>query len=293
VRATTRLVDQGYFQTLGAAVFSGRDFDARDLIPQSQEESNYSPEKPPPLLPPHPALVNQAMAHALWPDRGAVGQGLIGQQSAQYVVIGVVANMRDVSLAEGVRPEIYFPMTGGAPDATFVVRTTLSLATLMPQVRQALAATDASLQVGEPSSVDDELGASLAEPRFRTLLLGLFAGLALALALVGLYGALAFRVQQRTREIGVRMALGAAPRAVLKSVLRESVTVLAAGIALGGVLAVALTRVLGNLLFDVSGLNPVAWIGAAAALIVTGLLASYLPARRAARVDPMAALRCE
>jgi len=269
-------VGPGYFGTLAAPLLHGRDFRSGEMAPAKGAT---------------PVLINQALAQAFWPGRGALGQRLISG-IGPVTVIGEVGNLRNVALADSHRPQAYFPMVGNW-DGIFLLRSRLSPAAQLPAVRWALAATDAGLAIGPATTLDQALAASMAEPRFRTLLLGLFAVLALTLALVGLYGALAYQVRQGRHEIGVRMALGASPAAVRRLVLVRSAAVLAAGLGAGGLLALPLAHLLASLLYGVTPLSPSIWLAAAAVLFAAGLATSALPARRAARVDPAAALRCE
>jgi putative ABC transport system permease protein len=172
-----------------------------------------------------------------------------------------------------------------------VVGTTGAPAQLASAVRGVVRDVDREQPVVNVRTLDEVLSSSVTQPRFRTLLLGLFAGMALALAGIGIYGLLAHGVANRINEFGVRMALGASPAGVQELVLKQGLGLTLAGLAIGAVAAVALVRVLSSVLFDVSPWNPRAWIASTVTLLAVAMLASWLPARRAVRVDPVVALR--
>jgi putative ABC transport system permease protein len=190
---------------------------------------------------------------------------------------------------------VYFPWEQLGPGwtSTVAVRTSANFSTVLPSLRRALAQVDPRLTIWDAYSFDDRLGTELATPRLSSFLLGAFALVALLLAAIGLYGVMAFTVREETREIGLRMALGAGPERVRRAVLSRALSVIAVGGAAGLVGALASSRVLAGLLFQVQPADPVA-LGAACLLLgLVALAAAYLPARRATRVDPAIALRSE
>jgi putative ABC transport system permease protein len=176
-------------------------------------------------------------------------------------------------------------------NVTLVVRTAGDPASLGASVREIVREADPDQPVANIRTLDDVLSTSIAQPRFRTLLLGFFAAIALTLAAIGIYGLLSHGVAQRANEFGVRMALGAAPSDVLRLVLRQGATLAAIGIGIGLFAAIAVVRALHSVLYEISPWDPLAWILSAGTLLVVSLLASWIPARRALRVDPVAALR--
>jgi putative ABC transport system permease protein len=208
--------------------------------------------------------------------------------------VGVVADIHDVSLSKKPGPMMYVPFAQ-APfwGAEVVVRSRLGVADVAAGIRNETHAIDPGLPVTEVETLPDALHASVAEPRFRTLLLGLFGAIALLLATVGIYGVISFSVSRRTREIGVRMALGATPASVRRLVVGESAKLALFGLAAGIPAALLLTRFLSALLFAVTPADPLTFAAVALLLTLVALAAAYIPARRAMRVDPTVALRCE
>jgi ABC-type antimicrobial peptide transport system permease subunit len=222
--------------------------------------------------------------------------------TADMTVIGVTANVKYSGLAAPPDDVVYRPFAQQPWVAPFlVVRTTADPAELAPTLRRAIASVDAGTVVSQVTSLDQVVTDATAQPRFRAVLLASFAGLALAIAGVGLYGVVMYAVSRRTREIGIRIALGATSREVLGMVVGEGLKIAAAGIALGtadpaelalGTAAAwALSRVVTGLLYGIAPTDPVSFLAASAGLLGLTLLASYIPARRAARIDPIAALR--
>jgi len=276
--ADMRIVTPDYFQTLRLALVSGRTFqprDARDTV----------------------AIISRALARRYWPAMDPVGARMrIGdlQNGPLVRVIGVVEDARYQSLENtGVRPMMYFPHATTSPAATMqlVVRMSVAGEDLVPGIRRELAALDPALAVGTAYPLADLVENAFAERRFHVLLFALFAGTALLLALVGLYGVLAYMVVQRTREMGVRMALGADSGDLIRLVLGRAVRVTLTGLAFGIIAALGLTRLLQNLLFQTSSNEPAAYLGVAGLVLFVSALACFLPARRAANLDPASALR--
>jgi predicted lysophospholipase L1 biosynthesis ABC-type transport system permease subunit len=209
-------------------------------------------------------------------------------------VIGVAGDAKYRTLSEGPTPFFYlpFPQTYG-PGMSLVVRTDREPRAMLAPVRQAVLALDPNLPLFEVETLSEHLGIALFPVRLASSVLGWFGLLALLLAAIGLYGVVAYAVNQRTREIGVRMALGARPADVLRLVVGDGMRLALLGLGLGLAAALLVTRMVAGLLYGVSPTDPVAFTGVAALLLLATLLASWLPARRAARVDPMTALKHE
>jgi putative ABC transport system permease protein len=270
-----------YFGVMGISVIRGRLFTADDT------------DSAPPV-----AVISQTLAKRYFPHQDPLGRqlmfGFTPQGNVSRQIVGVVADIRDVSLARNPGPMLYVPFAQ-APlwGGEVVVRSRLGTAVVADAIRAATHNIDKDLPVTEIESLTGALNASVAEPRFRTLLLGVFSGIALLLAAIGIYGVVSFSVSRRTREIGVRMALGATPASVLRLVIGESGKLLLFGLAVGIPAALALTRFMSTLLFGVAPTDPLTFAVVALLLAFVTLAAAYVPARRAMHVDPMVALRCE
>jgi putative ABC transport system permease protein len=213
-------------------------------------------------------------------------------------VVGVVADLKNISPNDPADPEAFVPFTqfegegwGSAP--MFAVRTDRDLATLASAIRNAVVALDSQQPVSAVSPMVDLIEQSVAQSRFNALLLAIFAGMALLLAAIGIYGVISYGVSIRTQEIGVRMALGADRRSVVSMVLKESMKLVAFGLFAGLVLALALTRLIASLLFGVRTADPMVYSAISLVLFGAALLATLLPARRASALEPMQALRAE
>jgi putative ABC transport system permease protein len=254
------------------------------------------------------AIVNQMLAERLWPGGDALGKRIRQYRSDRedvwFRVIGVVGNVRHYWVGDITQPEIYFPYTQvpllksqtierHRRFMQIAVRTEKDPMSIVADVRREVANIDAELPLYNIKTMEERLGFSLAAPRFNTLLMGIFALVALVLAAVGLYGVMAYAVVQRTHEIGIRMALGASRRDVLIFILRQGMALVLVGVAVGLVAASLLTKMLSSLLYEVSPTDPATFIGISVLLIVVAFFACYLPARRATRVEPLVALRYE
>ncbi len=273
--ADWRGVSANFFRTLRIPLLRGREFTAAD-------EKNENT-----------IIINEAMARKFWPGIDPIGDKiLIGHQSRPLEIIGVVGNVKGDGLNVTPKPEMYTPLRGFWY-AFFVVRTNQEPSTLASTVRQEVAALDRGVPVYQVATMDQLLSNSLANQRFNLFLLVLFAALALGLAAIGIYGVLAFSVSRRTHEIGIRLALGARPGDVLRLIMRQGMRLVMAGIALGVAGALALTRLMASLLYGVSATDPATFVLVSVLLAMVALIACYVPARRAMRVDPMAALRIE
>jgi putative ABC transport system permease protein len=275
-----RVVSPKYFSTMGVQLLKGREFSERD---DAQA--------------PGVIIVNEEFARRFFPNEDVMGKhikpGASGLGKAMMrEVVGVVADVKHLGLGRPDTPEYYVPYAQCLFDPmTFVARTQGDPRGMLDAVRNNLHGLDKDLPVYAVRTMDDYLAASVAQPRFNTLLLGIFAGMALLLSAVGLYGVMAYTVGQRTHEIGIRMALGAEPHDVLKMVIGRGLGLTLAGVALGLVGAMALSRFLSGMLFGVLGRDPATLAGVSLVLLAVAALACYVPARRATRVDPMVALR--
>jgi putative ABC transport system permease protein len=271
-----------YFATTGIALRRGREFTAADRGDA-----------------PKVAVINTQLAKLLWPEQDPIGKsipiGFPGGGVANVTVVGVIGDVHYASLDAPVMPELYLPhlQSRGLPQMWVMLRARGSPLRLAGALREAVRQIDPQQPIGEIVSLEQMISRSTATRRFNLTLLGSFAGLALMLALVGIYGVTSYAVTQRTREMGLRMAIGAAPRDVMRLVLGENLWIVTAGTAVGVVGGWAATRVLRTMLFEVSTTDTVTFVGAALLLAFVTLAATYVPARRAARIDPMEALRYE
>ncbi len=276
------MVTGDYFQAMKTPILSGRAIDRRDT-------------KDSPLV----VMINEAFARKFFPDRNPIGQQVMidrdDDQSPPCEVIGVVADTRHDTLRDQPGPEFYVPLAQD-PDRRldFVLRTTsANLAGLDRAVKAAVQSVDKDLYVPALRPMEYFLSQQLVQPRFNMLLLAIFAGVAMILAAIGIYGVIAYSVAQRTREIGIRMALGAQRGAMLGMVMRQSLTVVAIGLGIGLLAALAATRLLASLLYGVGANDLFTYAAVVFLLGGAALLASFIPARRAMKVDPMVALRYE
>jgi putative ABC transport system permease protein len=244
------------------------------------------------------ALISKSMARKYFPHENPLGKqmmfGFPPNGNVAREIVGVVSDIHDVSLGKDPGPMMYVPFAQ-APlwGGEVVVRSNLSAAAVAAAVRDEIHAIGKDLPVTDIETLPEAVHASVAEARCRTLLLGLFGGIALLLAAIGIYGVVAFSVSRRTREIGTRMALGATPGSISRLAIGESARLVLLGLAVGIPAALLLTRSLSAMLFTVHPSDPLTFVVVASLLTVVALAAAYVPARRAMRVDPMVALRCE
>ena len=273
-----RVADRGYFRAMGIPLLRGRGFTDFETAEAR-----------------HVVLVNEAMARKIFPGEDPIGKRITVNMAFEPVpteIVGIVGDAKYESLLEDVEPMVYMPPPELTyPFMTFVIRTGGDPAELAPAVRRALRAVDPNQPVSAVRTMDEVMADTVSRARFNTLLLGLFAGLATLLAAVGIFGVMNYSVTLRTREIGLRMALGARPGQVLSLILKQGLLLTLIGIAIGLAGALALTRVMSGLLFEVGSTDPATFTAIVLLLTLVSLIACYLPARRATRVDPMIALR--
>jgi putative ABC transport system permease protein len=279
IEADRRPVTPGYFEAMQIPLLQGRLF--------TDADDSHAPSV---------AIVDADFARRFWPRQDPIGKRVSGGDSGWQTVVGVVGHVRHYALNVRGREQIYFPQAQSRFNirAMFVaMRATGDPAELANSIRRQAAQIDPELPVYAVKTMEELLGASVAEPRLNLILLGSFAGLALLLATVGIYGVLAYSVTQRTREIGIRLALGALPGDALLLVVRQGLLLTLAGVALGLAGSQALARFLSPLLFDVTPTDPLTYAAVSALLLSVALAACCVPARRAARVEPIVALRYE
>jgi putative ABC transport system permease protein len=274
-------VSPGYFRVMGISLLAGRFFNQHDISSA-----------------PRVALISAAMARQYFPNQDALGKrlsfGFPPDGGAAREIVGVVGNVRDVALGKDPGPMMYVPYAQSPFwGANLVVKSTLSVSSVAATIRRVVRDIDKDLPVTDVAKMPDVIDASIAQPRFRTFLLGLFAAMALVLAATGIFGVIAYSVSCRTSEIGIRVALGASSGEIMRMVLREGLLLTSAGLALGVPTALAASRLVEQMLFDVSAHDPATLAAVAAALAAVATLAGYVPARRAMRVDPLVALRHE
>jgi putative ABC transport system permease protein len=274
-------VSTDYSRVLGTRLLAGRDFTAGDTANAIQV-----------------VLINETLQREVFPAEDPIGKRLnLGTEREPdwHQVIGIIGDVKYNGLAERVQPAIYLAAAQApTPSLSLIVKTEAAdPLTLTEAVRGEVSRLDPELPIAQIRTMEERLAGALAQPRFRTLLIALFAAVALILACIGIYGVMSYSVSQRTHEIGIRMALGAKGGDVLRMVIRQGLTVAATGIVIGLGGSLALTRLMNSLLFGIGATDPLTFAATALVLAVTALAACYLPARRATKVDPMIALRYE
>jgi putative ABC transport system permease protein len=273
-----RAISPGYFRTMGIPLRTGRDFTEQD----DERATNV-------------IIINETMARRNFSGEDPIGRRLsvtLGDETPMREIIGVVGDVKHRGLTRDSDAEVYVPYPQLLwPGMNIVARTTGNPLSIVAAVRSEAFAIDRNQPVATIRTMEQYLNDSIANQRFSTTLLGLFAALALSLAVVGIYGVMSYLVTQRTQEIGIRLALGASPRDVLRMVVRQGMTLTISGLAIGLALSLAATRMLANLLHGVSTTDPATFAGVSLVLLCAALLACYLPARKATKVDPLVALR--
>jgi predicted permease len=272
--AFVRVVSDGYLKSMGIPLRSGRDFTERDTPPNEEV-----------------IIINETMARSLWPGQDAIGQ--IVQADKDRRVIGIVGDVRHLALEQGAGNEMYLPIRqcGDFASVDLVVRTTLPPAELASSVRAALKPIEPNLPASDFRTIQQLVDKAVSPRRFVVLLLGGFALFALVLASLGIYGVISYSVNQRTQEIGIRMALGASAGDLQARILAQTLGLAAMGMIVGAAVSWALAKALSGLLFGVTPADPVTFLGMLIVLTAVAAIAGYLPARRASRIDPMVALR--
>ena len=271
-----------YFRAAGILLVKGRAFTMRDIV-----------------IAPGVVIINEALAREHFPNEEPLGKRIhlelfTGKIDAGWEIVGIVGNVHQRGLGERVRPCVYRPysFSFGVSGGNLVIRTKSAPLSMAESVRKAILKIDPTQPVANVRTLDEVIAALVAQRRFVLLLLGGFAGVALLLAAIGLYGVIAYTVSQRTHEFGIRISLGATRSAVLQLVLRQGMKLAGIGVLLGTAGGLGLTRVLTGLLYEVTPTDPATFLGVSLLLVVVALSASWLAARRAAKVDPMEALRC-
>lgn len=275
--AEYRVVSPGYFPALGIPIVSGQNLSDKSGVAAEQG-----------------VLVNHAFATKYFPNSTAVGQRLQVSDSGSVPIVGVVGDVRESSLDRLPSPTVFLSyLQEQRNDMVMVIGTNVPPTSITGAVRASVHAVDADQPIYNVKTMDDVVAGSVSNRRLSFWLLGVFALIALALAAVGIYGVMSYIVTQRTREIGIRMALGARHQAVIRLVLRHGVTLAITGLAVGTVLAIVLARTLASLMYGASTNDPIIFVAVALLLAIVALIASYVPARRAAAVEPVIALRHE
>jgi putative ABC transport system permease protein len=278
--AEYRAVSHDYFRTMGIGLLRGRTFTEQEVKQLFQGAGV--------------AMINEALARRYFPDEDPLGKrlALANDDSGWREIIGVAADVKHNGVIDDAAPEVYAPTLRSASGAyDLVVRSAAAPAQVTGAVRGQFRELDPNLPLFTIRTLEETIALNLARPRFAVALLGAFAALGLLLAAVGVYGVMAYSVGRRAREVGIRMALGAQSGDVLRMVLREGLKLTAIGAAIGLPASLALSRVMKGLLYGVSAADPLTFVGVPLLLAVVAMIACWIPARRAAKTDPMTALR--
>ena len=276
-----QVVSADYFQTMGIRLMDGRLFDSRDTASS-----------------PDVVIINQTFAHTFYGNESPIGRRIQPGMSGPFcAIIGMVEDVKNAGIDHATGTELYLPylqkQAGGTNDAYVVLRSNGDPRPFASAVRQEVQAIDPTIPVSRVRLMEDVLSSARSRPRFLTLLLTLFSSIALIIATVGIYGVISYSVARRSKEFGLRMALGARPANILGLVLKQGVLLTSIGVVVGVVAALILTRLMASLLFAVKPTDAITYLGVSALLAAVAILASYIPARRATQVDPIKALRYE
>ena len=296
-------VTRDYFRTFGIPVLHGRAFDSGDLdhdAAASQKmydlflaAGSTAPEIPPDLT--LHAIISKTAARTFWKNQDPLGR-TFRWNSAKVMVVGIVDDVKEYGIRAKTMPQAYFPHTVQLPynsSSHLTLKTAIALSAVLLEVRRTVQGLDRGLAILRPRTMEEVIGRDTQDARVQTLLLSAFATLALALAAVGLYGVMSYTVTQRTREIGIRMAVGAKRTDILRMIVFQGLRLTLAGLLAGLLLAASLSRLIAGLLFGVSPLDTLTFVGVAALVAAVAFAAYTFPARRATRIDPMLALRYE
>jgi putative ABC transport system permease protein len=281
-RVDVRMVNSDFFRAMSIPILKGRDFTEREIV---EPEARV-------------IIINETMARRFWPKENPLGRRIkLNRLEPWDEIIGVVGDIKTTDLDREIEPTVYWPHhSWGFAFGVVVARTSVEPAVLAPAIMREIHALDPDVAIGDVQPMEDVLWRSIARPRFNTLLLTILALVALTLAVVGIYGVMSYAVSQRTREIGIRMALGANSSDVFKLVIRHGMTLTLIAVGIGLALSFALTRLLSGWLgwlYQVEPTDPVTFIGVSILLSAVALLACYIPARRATKLTPMETLRHE
>jgi putative ABC transport system permease protein len=273
-----RQVTPDYFDTARTPLLNGRVFTERDAAGGQAV-----------------VIANETTAKRYWPGQNPVGKHLANSRDMiQREVVGVVADVKFNTLSTASSEEMYLPLAQSPwPAMTLLVRWNGDSRALVSSVRAKIAEVDPTLPLSGILSMEDVVSTSVAQPRLIMQFVGVFAGFALLLSAIGIYGVMAYSVTRRKQELGIRVALGADPRDILRLVVGQGMKLALVGVGLGVLTSLLLTRLLSSLLFGVHAIDPLAFVGSAAVLALAAFVACYLPARRATRVDPIVVLRFE
>jgi putative ABC transport system permease protein len=292
-----------YFRTFGIALLQGRNFTAQDIDRAAEVSlkireiySSPNPPKEPPADLSWVAVINRSMARLVWPDQDPIGRVFKSGGGTPVTVIGVVADVKVRGIRQDAVPQAYFPLTTALayPSSwNIIVKTSAAPLKAIGTMRNIVNGLDPSLAVIRPRTMEDVISDSMLDTSLQTLLLSLFAALAVSLAAVGLYSVLSFLVSQRKHEIGIRMALGARQNNILRLVLGHGTKLIVIGVFVGLGLALWLTQLIRSLLFGIPADDLATFVVVPIVLALVALIACYIPARRATRVDPIVALRYE
>jgi predicted permease len=263
---------------MGIPLIAGRDIAASDTVTSE------------PVI-----VVNETMARGLWPGDDPIGKYVLGACAKERRVVGVVGDVRHLALEQASGNEMYIPMRqcGDQPSADLVVRSSLPPSQMASSIRAKLQPLAANLPGNDFRTLQQIVDRSVSPRRFLVLLLGGFAAFALVLASLGIYGLISYSVNQRTQEIGIRMALGASARDVQRGIIRQTLKLAAIGMALGTIASWIMAQSAAGLLFGITARDPGTFLAMLLVLTIVAMVAGYLPARRASRIDPMVALRSE
>ena len=279
-RAYVHRVSPDFFHTLHTRILFGRGFSEQEI----HQNANV-------------AIVTENMVRRFWPGQDPIGKrikpGRADSPRPWLTIIGVVEELKYRGLPRNptADPDLFLVFNERTRDFSVLVRTSLEPATILAAIRTTIRQTEPSILIYNAGALEDLVGQETAQPRFTGWLMAIFAGIALALAMIGIYGVISYSVARRTREIGLRMALGAGRHEVVRMVVGRGMLLVTFGILLGAVAALALTRTMTTLVYDVSSTDPLTFAAAAGLLIAIAIVACFIPATRASRIDPMVALR--